>query len=333
MNITMNNGIDPRTGSRLGLETGPVENFTTFADFMGAFKEQMVYFLGLTAERNNVEMCAATELYSDPVRSSLMLNGIREGKDFLERRMPFENGAAINSVGMINVADSLAAIKKLVFDEKIITLKQLQEALASNWEGYEDIRQKCLAAPKYGNDDDYVDSIAKDLYQFFADTVVTFDTSFGGKHQPTAISITSHWAGALTGATPDGRYSGESLADGTISPVQGRDTRGPTALLKSAMKINQVPFSATLLNMKFHPSALNSTEDLKKLAILIKTYFEFGGKHVQFNIVDSKTLQDAQRHPEKHRDLIVRVAGFSAYFVQLDKAVQDEIIARTEHQL
>ena len=150
--------------------------------------------------------------------------------------------------------------------------------------------------------------------------------------KPTGISITAHApAGSYTGATPDGRYAGETLADGTMSAAQGRDTNGPTALIRSAMTINQIPFQATLLNVKFHPSALESTEDLKKLSDLIKTYFEAGGKHIQFNVVNKEMLLDAQKSPEKHRDLIVRVAGYSAYFVSLTKNVQDEIIKRTEH--
>jgi pyruvate-formate lyase len=179
-----------------------------------------------------------------------------------------------------------------------------------------------------------VDSIAAELYQFWADTAVTFPTIWGGTTKPTGISITAHApGGTLTGATPDGRYAGETLADGTMSPAQGRDTHGPTAVLRSAMAIDQVPFQATLLNMKFHPSALKGTEDLRKLAALIKTYFSFGGKHVQFNVIDQDTLVDAQNHPERYRDLIVRVAGYSAYFVQLTRSVQDEIIARTQHEL
>jgi formate C-acetyltransferase len=265
-----------------------------------------------------------------------MVDAIKVGRDALDRTMPFENGSALNLVGMINVADSMAAVKKLVFEEKQITKKELKAALDANWRGngYETIRKMCLAAPKYGNGDPYVDSIAKRLYQFWADTAVTFPTAWGGTNKPTGISITAHApGGALTGATPDGRYAGETLADGTMSPAQGRDTHGPTALLRSAMTINQVPFQATLLNMKFHPSALKTTEDLKKLSDLIKTYFSASGKHIQFNVVNQDTLLDAQKHPERHRDLIVRVAGYSAYFVSLDKTVQDEIIARTEHGL
>jgi formate C-acetyltransferase len=230
--------------------------------------------------------------------------------------------------------DSLAAVKKLVFEEQRVTQKELKAALAANWKGngYAEMRKIFLAAPKYGNGDPYVDSIAREVYQFWADTAVTFPTAWGGTTKPTAISITAHGpGGALTGATPDGRYAGETLADGTMSPAQGRDTHGPTAVIRSAMAINQVPYQATLLNMKFHPSALKTTEDLKKLSNLIKIYFSQGGKHVQFNVVDKKTLVEAQKHPETHRDLIIRVAGYSTYFVQLNKTVQDEIIARTEY--
>jgi formate C-acetyltransferase len=195
------------------------------------------------------------------------------------------------------------------------------------------MRKAFVAAPKYGNDDDYVDSIAADFYRFFAEITATVSTVVGGTHKPSAISISAQWPGGeLTGATPDGRYAGTSLADGGMSPVQGRDVRGPTAVIKSASKIDQNVLQATLLNMKFHPSALGTEEDRRKLAILISTYFELGGKHVQFNIVDKATLIDAQKNPEKHRDLIIRVAGYSAYFVGLGKVIQDEIIMRTEHQ-
>ena len=331
--IFMHDGIEPRTGKLLGIRTGDIESFESFADFLAAFKEQLRYFMGLAAEKDNVEMRVSAELLPDPVRSSLMADAIREGKDMLDRTMPFENGAVLNPIGMINVADSLAAIRKLVFDDKRVSMSQLKRALEANWLGteYANVRKMFLSAPKFGNDDDYVDSIAAELYRFWAETAATFDTALGGKHIPTAISITSHQpGGALTGATPDGRSAGEILADGTMSPMRGMDTGGPTAVLKSAMKIDQVPYQATLLNMKFHPSALQTTEDLTKLSYLIKTYFDFGGKHIQFNVVDRDTLIDAQEHPENHRDLIVRVAGYSAYFVQLGKAVQDEIIGRTE---
>jgi pyruvate formate-lyase/glycerol dehydratase family glycyl radical enzyme len=334
--ITMNNGVEPRTGRQLGPTTGEFESFETFDDFVKAFKEQLRYFMGLTVEEHNILLQAQRELFPDPVHSSLMADAIKVGRDALDRTMPFENGSALNVVGMVNVADSMAAVKKLVFDERKVGKKELKAALKANWQGngYEEIRKMCLSAPKYGNGDPYVDSIAAELYRFWADTATTFPTIWGGTTKPTGISITAHApGGALTGATPDGRYAGETLADGTMSPAQGRDIHGPTAVLRSAMAIDQIPFQATLLNMKFHPSALRSTEDLKKLSHLIKTYFSFGGKHVQFNVIDRETLLDAQQHPERYRDLIIRVAGYSAYFVQLTKSVQDEIIARTQHEL
>ncbi|MDO9534923.1 MAG: pyruvate formate lyase family protein [Bacillota bacterium] len=336
LEITFHNGVEPRSGRQIGLKTGALEDFQTFDDLLEAFKSQLAYFMELNAERDNIELIANQELLPDPVRSSFMVDAIKEGKALLDRTMPFENGAVMNPVGMINVADSLAAIKKLVFEEKTVTMKQLQEALSANWSGeeFEEIRKMCLEAPKYGNDDDYADLIAGDLYKFWAETTATFATALGGKHLPTAISITAHGPGGeMTGATPDGRYAGEVLADGTMSPMRGMDSGGPTAIIKSAVKIDQDPYQATLLNMKFHPSALESREDLLKLSSLIKTYFKFSGKHIQFNIVDRATLLDAQAHPEKHRDLVVRVAGYSAYFIQLGRAVQEEIIGRAEHDL
>lgn len=334
--ITMNNGIEPRTGKQLGPKTGEFDSFETFEDLMKAFREQLAYFMGLAAEEHNIYLRAQTELFPDAFHSILMHDAIKVGRDVLDRTMPFENGSMLNPVGMINVADSMAAVKKLVFDTKKVTKKELKAALNANWQGnnYQDIRKLCLAAPKYGNGDSYVDSIARELYRYWCDIAVTFPTVWGGTMKPAGISITAHApGGTLTGATPDGRYSGETLADGTMSPAQGKDTQGPTAVIRSAAAIDQVRFQSTLLNMKFHPSALQSEEDLKKLSSLIKTYFSLDGKHVQFNIINKETLFDAQIQPEKYRDLIVRVAGYSAFFVNLGKEVQDEIIARTEHQL
>jgi formate C-acetyltransferase len=333
--LTMNNGIDPRSGMQLGPRTGEFEGFETFEDFMKAFKEQLKYFMGLTVEEHNILLKVQTDLFPDAVHSALMEDAIKVGRDALDRTMPFENGSALNLVGMINVADSMAAVKKLVFDEKSVSKQKLKAALESNWQGngYDEIRKMCLEAPKYGNGDPYVDAIASELYQFWADTAITFPTAWGGTTKPTGISITAHApGGALTGATPDGRYAGETLADGTTSAAQGRDMEGPTALMRSAMAIDQVPFQATLMNMKFDPSALKSEEDLRKMSMLIRTYFSQGGKHVQFNVVNREILQDSQKHPEKHGDLIVRVAGYSAYFVTLGKPVQDEIIDRTEYR-
>ena len=332
--IFMNNGYDARTDTQLGLRTGTVDTFSTFEDFMAAFKKQLAHFMAMTAEEHNILLHAHTALFPDAFHSALMEDAIKVGRDVMDRTMPFENGSVLNLVGMINVADSMAAVKKLVYDERKITLAELKAAMDADWQGetHAAIRKMCLAVPKYGNGDPYVDDIAKDLYKFWADTACTFKTAWGGTVKPTGISITAHApGGSITCATPDGRCAGQTLADGTISPAQGMDILGPTAVMRSAMAIDQVPYQATLLNMKFDPSALKTEADMHKLSMLIRTYFSQGGKHVQFNVVNRQMLLEGQREPEKHRDLIVRVAGYSAYFVGLGKPVQDEIICRSEY--
>lgn len=334
LEIFINNGFDPRENIQLGPQTGPFEAFVSFENLMQAFKQQLHHFMGLAAEEHNILLQAHTLLFPDAVHSALMDDAITVGRDVTDRVMPFENGSVLNLVGMVNVADSMAAIKKLVFDERTITLRELKAAMDANWEGAHNskIRNMCLEAPKYGNGEKYVDDIMAELFDFWAQTALSFPTSWGGTTKPTGISITAHApGGALTGATPDGRFRGETLADGSCSPAQGRDTNGPTAVLRSAMALNQRRFQATLLNMKFDPTALKTEADLHKLSMLIRTYFNQGGKHVQFNVVDKKTLLDGQEYPEKHRNLIVRVAGYSAYFVNLGRPVQDEIINRSSY--
>jgi pyruvate formate-lyase/glycerol dehydratase family glycyl radical enzyme len=333
LEIAINNGLDPRTGKQLGPKTGEFESFETFDEFKNAFQTQLTYFMGLTVEEHNILLQAQRELFPDVVHSVLMEDALKVGRDALDRTLPFENGSALNPVGMINAADSLAAIQKLVYEEKRVTAAELKATLAANWEGngFSEMRKMFQSAPKYGNGDPYVDSIAADLYRFWADTAMTFPSIWGGTVKPTSISITAHApGGALTGATPDGRYAGETLADGSMSPAQSRDTHGPTAVIRSALAIDQARYQGTLLNMKFHPSAFQKTEDMRKLSHLIRTYLNEGGKHIQFNVIDKQTLIDAQQHPELHRDLIIRVAGYSTYFVSLTKPVQDEIIRRTE---
>jgi formate C-acetyltransferase len=335
LEAAMNDGIDPRTQIQLGPQTGAFTDFESYDEFYNAFKKQLRYFLGLHAEKNNIEIQVFGELFPDPVRSSLMHHGIKEGKALYDRTMPFENGAVMNPVGLVNVIDSLAAIKKVVFEDKKVSQEQLLAALKANWQGngFSDMRRIFLAAPKYGNNQDEVDTIAHEVYRLWAETTETFDTRLGGRHIPTGVSISAQWpGGALTGATPDGRLAGECLADGTVSPMRGVDTHGPTAVINSASRIDQVPFQAALLNLKFHPSALNTTEDLRKLSFLIRTYFSQKGKHIQFNVVTADTLLQAQKAPEQHKDVIVRIAGYSAYFVLLGKPMQDEIIGRTAHQ-
>jgi formate C-acetyltransferase len=240
----------------------------------------------------------------------------------------------MNPVGMVNLGNSLYAIKKLVFEDNEVTLSEFKKALDVNWHGYEDLRKKCLKIPKYGNDIPEVDTIIGEIYAHWGKTANEMPAAFGGTQKPTAISVTSHQpGGAITTATPDGRFDGDILADGCASPMSGTDTKGPLAVFNSALRIPQDNFAAMLLNMKFHPSALKTEDDRRKLAIAMKTYFLNGGKHVQFNVVDKETLREAQKSPEKHCDLMVRVAGFSAYFVQLNKEIQDEVIERTTHTM
>ena len=339
--IFLNNGVDPRSGLDVGLIEPVVEDCKTFEGFNTAFQKFLAHCIGIWHEHSSfLGYSRDLTRYYDAVEiidTMLVQEGIKIGKPLSRRPAvpPYDFRAIMIPVGAINVADSLAAVKKLVYDEKRISLKRLKQALAANWEGNEDVRQMCLQAPKYGNDDDYVDSIASGLYEFIINEEAKYRTvqrPVGAKIKGVGgASITSMWAGgAITGATPDGRFAETTLADGTVSPVQGRDTRGPTGLLKSAAKIKQSLCSSALLNVKFHPSALSSVEDLKKLGMLIETYADMGGKWIQFNVIGKEKLLDAQKFPENYGDLIVRVAGYSAYFVELSKGLQDDIIRRTE---
>jgi pyruvate formate-lyase/glycerol dehydratase family glycyl radical enzyme len=344
LEIFMNNGVDPMTGLDAGPSKLNVKAFKTFEEFYTAFKSFMAYFIGLWHE-HSVLLSYSRSLtgYYDVVEileTATVHDGIKMGKPLSGRKPvpPYDFRAVMVPVGAINVADSLAAIKMLIFDKKKISMKQLRHALVTNWEENEEIREMCLRAPKYGNDVDYVDAIARELYKFIINEESKYRTNLrpmGAKIKGVGgASISSMWAGgAITGATPDGRFAGTTLADGTVSPSQGKDTRGPTALLKSASKIDQALCSSTLLNVKLHPSTLKTTEDLKKLGMLIETYSDMGGKWIQFNVIGKEKLLEAQKFPEKYHDLIVRVAGYSAYFVELSKGLQDDIIKRTEVSL
>ncbi|MGD9117852.1 MAG: pyruvate formate lyase family protein [Dehalococcoidia bacterium] len=335
LDFFLNNGIEPRTGKQLGPKID-VESYKSFDDLMLAFKGFLYYFIELGIQGRILAAGTQREQFPDPPASALSFNGIREGKDVFNRKMLFENGQGFNVISIINVVDSLAAIKKLVFDEKKVTMKKLKAALAADWQGYEDIRQMCLAAPKFGNDDDYVDSIAKEIYQFFAETVVKFDTVFGGKFKPASVAM-SRWRdceGAKNvGATPDGRYAGEALADESLSPIAGSDTHTPKAVLNSALKVDQVHWDSISFGMSLHPAVLETTEGMRKLSDLIKEFVIKGGRHIQFNVVSRDTLLDAQKNPERYSDLLVNMSTHHwAYFVQTPKDMQDRLIARTEYR-
>ncbi|MBR6521676.1 MAG: hypothetical protein IKT47_03325, partial [Oscillospiraceae bacterium] len=331
--VFMHNGFCRHTKENVGIESGDVTKMESFDEFYAAFEKQFKYLLSMAAERNNVELIIQRDLFPDPFRSALMENGIADGKDLLDKQFAIENCSCLGAVGGVNVGDALCAVKKLIFDEKKYTMAQLLTALDANWEGYDNMRRDFIKAPKYGNNIDEADLMVAKVYKLFADTCAENSTAYGGHVTPNAISISAHQpGGAVTGATPDGRKSGDILADASLSPDHGKDVRGPIAVFQSAMKVDQDTYQGTLMNMKVHPTAIKTDADLMKLGSMIKTYLTHGGKHVQFNVVDRAVMEDAKLHPEDHSDLIVRVAGYSAYFTRLPESIQDEVINRSQQQ-
>ncbi len=256
---------------------------------------------------------------------------IATGKDYNNGGARY-NSSYIQGVGLGSITDSLAAIKYHVFDNNSLSLKDLVEQLDSNFKDDSDLRDKLLnGTPKYGNDDDYTDDILREVFEAYFVAVDGRPNTRGGHHRINLLPTTCHvYFGSVVGATPDGRPAGEPLSEG-ISPVQGADRHGPTAVLKSAAKIDHLRTGGTLLNQKFTPQVLATEDGIDKLAHLIRAYFRMDGHHIQFNVVSADTLRAAQKEPDRYRDLIVRVAGYSDYFVDLGVDLQDEIIRRTEH--
>jgi pyruvate formate-lyase/glycerol dehydratase family glycyl radical enzyme len=333
LELALHNGFDPNTKKQLGPKTGRFEDFQSFDQVVNAFKEQVRYFSYQGADLFNRQRYYRTAMIPPIFNSGLVDDCIKSGKNVSNGGARF-NYMYYLSTGMIDAADSLAAIKKRIFEDGSIGKQELVDALSVNFGGKGDLHRMLLSAPKFGNDDDYADPIAHELYDWWRRMVSEMEASYGYKYLPCAYSVSAHHSyGSRVGALPSGRLAKKSLADGSMSPAQGCDAHGPTAVIKSAGKIDQFPILATLLNIKFQPAIMKTRDDLKKLIALVKTYFDFGGKHIQFNVVDGKTLLDAQVHPELHRNLIVRVAGYSAYFIELDRGVQDEIIKRTAHAM
>ena len=328
--IFLHNGFS-RSGRKMaGIQTGNPWEFETFEEFKTAFYKQHKYLMTRIGEVSNITLNANRKYNQDPFFSGLMEGCLEDGKELTNRKFePFDNFTMFSTCGAINVCDAMAAIKLLIYDQKKYTMYEVMDALDHNWKGYEQMHQDFVKAPKYGNNDDYVDSIVVDYYKRFVEDMEANPTPYG--HAIAAgISISMHQLEAKrTYASADGRYDMEILADGSTSPSHGCDTHGPLAVFLSAMKIDQHRYNATLLNMKFHPSALKTENDLMKLAAATRTYLTNGGKQVQFNVVDRETLIAAQEKPEEYNDLIVRVAGYSAYFTNLSKMIQDEVIQRT----
>jgi len=333
LEITLNGGKDPRTGVRVGIESGDPRTFKTFDELLIAYERQLKYFLDIKIAANNrIERLYAEKMPS-PWMSVLMDDCIARGMDYHDGGARY-NTTYIQGVGMGTLVDSLTAIKYHVFDAKTVSMEQLLGAVAADFNENEE--QRILRArlvnktPKYGNDDPQADEIAAAVFTLYYRNLDGRKNTKGGFYCVNLLPTTVHtYFGSITGTTPNGRRAGETLSEG-ISPSQGVDVEGPTAVIRSAAKIDHSKTGGTLLNQRFLPQVLEG-EGLDKLASLVRTYFRLGGHHIQFNIHNTETLKEAQANPEKHRDLIVRVAGYSDYFVDVGQELQNEIISRTTH--
>ncbi|MFX1533336.1 MAG: trans-4-hydroxy-L-proline dehydratase [Promethearchaeota archaeon] len=332
LELTLNNGVDPKTGKEIGLKTGDPTTFKTFEEFYSAYEKQVNYFVDIKIKGNNIIERLYANYMPSPFLSLLIDDCIANGKDYNNGGARY-NTSYIQGVGLGSITDSLTSIKFNVFDKKHISMKELLQALKNNFEGYESLRERFIhETPKYGNDNDYADELLTQIFETYYKAVDGRPNTKGGHHRINLLPTTVHvYFGGVTGAMPDGRKNAEPLSEG-ISPVQGVDRKGPTAVIKSVSKIDHLRTGGTLLNQKFTPQLLETEEGINKLVHLIRTHFRFDSHHIQFNVVTADTLRKAQKHPEKYRDLIVRVAGYSDYFVDLTPELQNEIIKRTEHQ-
>ncbi len=331
LELTLNNGKDPLSGKQVGLQTGPLEQFKDFDGLFEAFSKQLQYFIDIKIAGNRtIEQLYAKHL-PVPFLSLLIGECINNAKDYNAGGAKY-NSSYIQGVGMGSITDSLAALKHHLYDKKSLSAKMLKDAMKSNFEGHEEVRDILIyQTPKYGNDDDCADELTRKVFDLFFNAADGKPNTKGGHFRINLLPTTVHvYFGSMMGAMPDGRKAHEPLSEG-ISPVQGMDTKGPTAVLKSAAKIDQYKTGGTLLNQKFTPQIFNDTKGMESILHLIRTYFKMGGHHIQFNVVTAETLKQARKEPEKHRDLIVRVAGYSDYFIDLTRELQDEIIRRTEH--
>ena len=331
LEITLNNGVDPETGKKLGLETGDPREFKTYEELYAAWRQQMIYFVNLKLSVNNyIERMFS--LYAPATFLSLWIDDcIEKGRDYYSGGARY-NTTYIQCTGLGTITDCLSVLKKHVFEDKRFTMDQLLDAVARNFEGEEKLRQWIRNhTPFFGNDDPYADEIAVRVYDDLVKAIEGRPNTRGGKTCLNMLSTTCHnYFGQVCGASVNGRFAHFAISDGT-SPAHGADTHGPTAVVRSLGKLDQTKSGGTLLNVRFVPSLLKTDDDVRKLGSLIRSYFHLGGHHIQFNIVDTETLLDAQKNPDDYRDLLVRVAGYSDYFNDMTSQLQDEIIARTEN--
>ncbi len=330
--ITLNNGYDPRTKKNIGIKTGDPEKFKKFSQLLEAFEKQVKYFADIKVEGNNIIGKVYSKYMPAPLLSILIDDCIKNGVDYNSGGARY-NTTYIQGVGLGSLTDSLASIRYNVYDEKNMKMGKMLKILESDFEGYEKERNMFInETPKYGNDDDYADELAVKIFNIYYNSVDGRPGPNGSIHRINMLPTTSHvYFGSVINALPDGRKAKEPLSEG-ISPFQGADRKGPTAVIKSASKIDHIKTGGTLLNQKFTPSFFNNKKSIDSLVHLIRSYFKLNGHHIQFNVIDAGTLRKAKKNPERYRDLIVRVAGYSDYFVDLVEELQDEIIRRTEHE-
>ena len=332
LEITLNDGYDARTKTQVGLRTGSGDDFKSFDELMAAFKAQVNNLIDIKIRGNNVIMRTFADWLPVPFLSLLVEDCIANGKDYNNGGARY-NTTYIQGVGMGSIADILTSFRYNIYDRKKYTWSQIKAALDADFEGYEEVQHDLIyETPKYGNDDDYADQQAVSVFEIYYDSVNGRPDARGGVHRINMLPTTSHiYFGGVTGATADGRKAFKPLSEG-ISPSQGADKEGPTAVIKSASKIDHLRTGGTLLNQKFAPQFFEDEESYNCLTALIRSYFALDGHHIQFNVVNASTLREAQTHPELYRDLIVRVAGYSDYFNDLGEELQNEIIRRTEHE-
>ena len=330
LELTLNNGVDPRTGKQLGLKLGFSEDFESYEALYQAFEKQMKHLLDVKVRGSNVIEQIYARYMPAPFLSVITNDCISKGMDYNEGGARY-NTNYIQGVGIGTIADSLSAIKLHVYEKHTFTMAQLMDALKANFEGNDWVlAQVANRAPKYGNDDDYADDIMRRVFHSYLGEVTGRKNTRGGEYRVNMLPTTCHvYFGEVMGASANGRKAGKPLSEG-ISPTQGADTHGPTAAIRSAAKMDHLMTGGTLLNQKFTPPVVEGEAGLNHMADLVRAYFDLDGHHIQFNVIDRQTLKDAQAHPDDYRDLIVRVAGYSDYFRNLSRALQDEIIDRTE---
>jgi formate C-acetyltransferase len=333
LELALNDGVDRLTGEPLGPRTGDPAWFSTFEDLLAAFHRQVAHFVDMKVRYDDIVRGIYASWCPVPFTSALIDDCVEQACDWHAGGSHYKI-ATMSGVAVGTVADSLAAVRKHVFDDRTWTMAQLKDALDRNWEGHETLRRALVnKTPHYGNDDDYADDLAVLTQQIFCSEVEKHRDVQGARYWVDLLPTTAHIAlGETTGATPDGRRAGTPLSEG-VSPVQGHDRLGPTAVARSIAKLDHARTNGTLLNMKVSPECLKTEHDLHRLAALIRGYFDQGGHHVQFNIIDRAILEDAMANPENYRNLLVRVAGYSDYFVLLSPDIQREILSRTEHAL